>query len=345
MKGYQLNPQTVDPFAVNGLLAISQILMAFFGGKIPLRIKVQGMYFSGAVLVISLPFLAHGVPSTAGKFWSCFAVLFAYGPVNGIVQGTVFGLAGFLPSEYAAAVMVGNGLSGILCALVSLLLVIVLPGEENLYTQALIFYIWATLVLLISAMAYPFVTNSKFFRYYQAKTVKKDGESQRDSNIPPEAKEEAAERAPRLTFREFVTQFQANFKTAGSMLLSLMWVFVVTFTVFAAAFLTAGFDFDAGENHAEWDLQCVMITFNFLDTVGRTLGGRIGLQRRSVMVLSLLRTVFVFTTLATAVRASPTWLFCADWFRLLNLALFSVSNGFVSTRCMILAPKMVGPDQ
>lgn len=117
-----------------------------------------------------------------------------------------------------------------------------------------------------------------------------------------------------------------------------MWVFIVTFTVFAAAFLTAGFDFDDGTNYAQWDLQVVMIIFNFLDTVGRSLGGRIALERRTVMILSLLRTVFIFTTLATAVRASPDWLFCADWFRLVNLALFSISNGFVSTRCMILAP-------
>lgn len=108
--------------------------MVFFGSKISLRVKVQAMFFTGSVLVIMLPFLAHGIPSKAGKFWSCFFVLFVYGPVNGVVQGTVYGLAGFLPYEYTGALMVGNGLAGILCSLVSLLLVIILPGEENYFT-------------------------------------------------------------------------------------------------------------------------------------------------------------------------------------------------------------------
>lgn len=118
------------------------------------------MFLAGAILVFLLPFLAHLVGSTGGKFWSCFFVLFIYGPVNGVVQGSVFGLAGFLPSEYVAAVMVGNGLSGIVCTFVSLLLVATMPGADNLYKQALIFYGLATGVLLLCAGSYSIVTSS-----------------------------------------------------------------------------------------------------------------------------------------------------------------------------------------
>ena len=128
------------------------------------------MFLTGAALVMMLPLIAHGIPKTGGKFWGCFFVLFVYGPVNGVVQGSVFGLAGFLPNDYVAAVMVGNGLSGIVCTLVSLLLVATMPGEENLFGQALIFYGLATAVLLLCAASYTFVVSSEFFQHYEKKS-------------------------------------------------------------------------------------------------------------------------------------------------------------------------------
>lgn len=132
------------------------------------------------------------------------------------------------------------------------------------------------------------------------------------------------------------------------MLLSLLWVFLVTFVVFASAFIQAGFNFtDNGDKTeaGQWNLTTINLVFNILDTVGRTLGGKVILKRRTVVALSLLRTIFIFTTLATAVQASPAWLFQSDWFRLLNLALFALSNGYVSTLCTVLAPQMVSKDQ
>lgn len=125
------------------------------------------------------------------------------------------------------------------------------------------------------------------------------------------------------------------------MLLSLCWVFIVTFIVFPAAFTKAGFDFNKGDDVTksdQWDQTMVNLTFNCMDTLGRYLGGKFILSPRTTIILSLLRTVFIFTTLATAVELSPGWLFCSDWFRLINLILFSLTNGYVSTMCIIIAP-------
>ena len=40
MDGYWADPTSVYPFAVNGLLAVSQIFMVFLGSKIPQRVRV-----------------------------------------------------------------------------------------------------------------------------------------------------------------------------------------------------------------------------------------------------------------------------------------------------------------
>ena len=50
--------------------------------------------------------------------------------------------------------------------------------------------------------------------------------------------------ANEFNFNEFMKQFKSSFKATKSMLLSVFWIFVVTFAVFPGAFFKAGFDFD-----------------------------------------------------------------------------------------------------
>lgn len=42
---------------------------------------------------------------------------------------------------------------------------------------------------------------------------------------------------------------------------------------------------------------------------------------------------------------APSWLFSGDWFIILNLVLFSVSNGYLSTLCAVKAPGTVPDEQ
>ena len=73
-----------------------------------------------------------------------------------------------MPPAYIAALMFGNGLSGISTTIVEICLTLALPGNDNLFTQAVIFFVWAVLVLLLSALVFPVVMNSPFYKYYAA---------------------------------------------------------------------------------------------------------------------------------------------------------------------------------
>ena len=55
----------------------------------------------------------------------------------------------------------------------------------------------------------------------------------------------------------------------------------------------------------------------------------------------MLRSVFVFTSIMIAFNQAPDWLFCSDWFRLINMALFAFTNGHASTLCMCFGPERV----
>ena len=64
-----------------------------------------------------------------------------------------------------------------------------------------------------------------------------------------------------------------------------------------------------------------------------------------VIFLSVLRTFFIFTTIGFALEWEPTSIFGSDVFKVVNLVIFSISNGFVSTQCAIIAPSCVKEDQ
>lgn len=159
------------------------------------------------------------------------------------------------------------------------------------------------------------------------------------------------------TIAEFCKNFKENMSKAGSVLVSLGLVFFITFVVFPGSFMAAQLQFwdDAFANEPDADTKAKEVgawTFNFVatffsvfDTIGRYLGGKINTGKNVTIAMSLVRVVFVATTIGTVIPWAPHAVFDADWFKITNLLLFAFSNGFVSTRCAILAPKLVDQDQ
>ena len=80
---------------------------------------------------------------------------------------------------------------------------------------------------------------------------------------------------------------------------------------------------------------------------GRYIGGSpcADLKRITVLVLSALRTIFIGTFLLVAFEVPPAWLFCSDWFKITNYALFSFTNGYTGTLCAVKAPQTVEGEQ
>lgn len=76
------SPQTVYPFAVNGLLLISQIWVIVYGGKYSFTLRIVSTFMISAIILVAVPLLAHIGGAVA--FWSVFAVLFVFGIVLGI---------------------------------------------------------------------------------------------------------------------------------------------------------------------------------------------------------------------------------------------------------------------
>ena len=132
------------------------------------------------------------------------------------------------------------------------------------------------------------------------------------------------------------------------MLMGIWFIFTVTFTVFLGAFLKAPFNFmDSWSDADSWSNLFYNILFNVSDTVGRKLGAKYNLSDKTVPFLTLTRLVFIPTTLLIAIYAKKEdgGFLKQDWFKIVNMVLFAISNGYLSTQCAIKAPSMVNDEQ
>lgn len=128
-----------------------------------------------------------------------------------------------------------------------------------------------------------------------------------------------------------------SIKQCVGLLVSLIYIFVLTFIVFPGISNSTYFTFiDSGG----WFGLTMIIVFNVADTVGRYSGGHpaLNIHSRSVIIGAACRTVFVVTFLLIGFQVGPTWLFNSDWFKITNMVIFALSNGYYSTLCAVKAP-------
>ena len=123
-----------------------------------------------------------------------------------------------------------------------------------------------------------------------------------------------------------------NLSTSYHVLFSLCWVFIATFIVFPGIFFDSYWSFLNKESLFPWYIQITILTFNVCDTIGRKLGGMYMLSTGKVIAGSVLRSIFVLLVILIALDDKhDTYFFEADWFKIVNLILFSITNGYIST--------------
>ena len=91
---------------------------------------------------------------------------------NSMVQGGMFGFASIFPPKYMGAMMVGQGINGMLLNSVKMILLFVLPPNENdtedknAYYDSLIFLSIFTIILVFSLSCFMTLMKMDFARFY-----------------------------------------------------------------------------------------------------------------------------------------------------------------------------------
>ena len=140
-----------------------------------------------------------------------------------------------------------------------------------------------------------------------------------------------------------------NIKATEGLLIALAYVFILTMAVFPGLSMDSHFaflKFDDPEEEESWYNSISVTIFGGFGLAGRYIGGLscVDVKRRTALLMSALRTIFLATFLAVAFECSPAWLFQSDWFKILNDSLCAFTNGYCGTLCAVKAPQTVKGD-
>ncbi|XP_036805712.1 equilibrative nucleoside transporter 1 [Oncorhynchus mykiss] len=261
-----------------------------------------------------------------------------------ILQGSLFGMAGQLPTKYTTPIMSGQGLAGTFAAF-SMICAISSGSEIN--DAAFGYFITACVVILLAIISYVVLPKLEFYQYY--KTQSGNRISDEENKLDLLKKENAAETKPvfKKGEEEQNVSMLTIFKKIWVLALSVCFAFTITIGTFPAVTVDVKSTIADG---GTWELYfipvCCFLLFNLSDWVGRSLTAVCmwpGKDSKLVPILLVARVIFVplFMLCNVQPRYNLPIFFEHDAWFIVFMIVFAFSNGYLASLCMCFGPKKV----
>ncbi|XP_006860952.1 PREDICTED: equilibrative nucleoside transporter 2 [Chrysochloris asiatica] len=345
-------------------LLLFTFLNSFLYQCIPDTVRILGSLLVILLLFALTASLVKVDMSPAPFFSITMASIWFINSFGAILQGSLFGQLGTMPSTYSTLFLSGQGLAGIFAALAMLLS---MASGVDAQTSALGYFITPCVGILISIMCYLSLPHLEFARYYLAKKPslaqaheletktellqadEKNGtlnSPQRAAlmlDVDPEKEPEEVQKPGKPSL---LVVFQKIWLTA----LCLVLVFTVTLSVFPAITAMVTSSTGPGKWSQFFNPICCFLLFNLMDWLGRSLTSYFlwpDEDSRLLPLLVCLRFLFVplFMLCHVPERSRLPILFPQDAYFITFMLLFAVSNGYLVSLSMCLAPRQVLPHE
>ncbi|XP_008820484.1 equilibrative nucleoside transporter 2 [Nannospalax galili] len=349
-------------------LLLFTLLNSFLYQCIPEAVRILG-----SLLAILLLFaLTAALVKVDVSPWLFFSITMAsvwfINSFCAVLQGSLFGQLGTMPSTYSTLFLSGQGLAGIFAALAMLMS---MASGVDAQTSALGYFITPCVGILLSIVCYLSLPHLEFARYYLTKNPSRAPAQELETKAellqadekngipvsPPKAVSILnldLEKEPELEVDEplkpekpsvFVV-FQKIWLTA----LCLVLVFTVTLSVFPAITAMVTSSTSPGKWSQFFNPICCFLLFNIMDWLGRSLTSYFlwpDEDSRLLPLLVCLRFLFVplFMLCHVPKRARLPILFRQDAYFITFMLLFAISNGYLVSLTMCLAPRQVLPHE
>ncbi|KAM9848184.1 equilibrative nucleoside transporter 1-like isoform 1-T2 [Aulostomus maculatus] len=324
-------------------LLIFTCLNSFIHQRIPQKLRI-----SGSLMVILVVFLLTAavvkVDIAPLPFFTLTMIkIVCINSFGAILQGSLFGLAGILPTSYTTPIMSGQGLAGTFAAFS---MICALASGSSLQDCAFGYFITACVVILLAIMSYLALPRMEFFQYYM--------ESNRSR---PSADEEnkmdllSKEKRPVLSLMEDEVKPGVSviniFKQIWVVALSVCFIFTVTIGIFPA--VTVEVKSTVADGGA-WETYFIPVScfllFNLMDWAGRSLTAFCmwpGKDSNWLPTLVGLRIIFIplFMLCNVMPRHYLPVVFAHDAWYIIFMTFFAFSNGYLASLCMCYGPKKV----
>ncbi|KAL1006221.1 hypothetical protein UPYG_G00069430 [Umbra pygmaea] len=266
-----------------------------------------------------------------------------------ILQGSLFGMAGLLPSKYTTPIMSGQGLAGTFAAFS---MICAIASGSKLNDAAFGYFITACAVIILAIMSYVALPKLEFYQYYNQRQSGKRVNAE-ENKLDPLKNENAAETTPALNQKvpEENVSMLTIFKKIWVLALSVCFAFTVTIGTFPAVTADVKSTIAKGENWERYFIPvCCFLLFNISDWVGRSLTAVCtwpGKDSKLVPILLLARVIFVplFMLCNVQPRHNLPVIFHHDCWFIVFMIFFAFSNGYLASLCMCFGPKKVAPHE
>ena len=147
-------------------------------------------------------------------------------------------------------------------------------------------------------------------------------------------------------FKQKQNKFKDTYKILWWCAFQMTICFVVTYMVYPGVAQATKLKFLSGSSSEDtWLVIIISSCFGLFDTVGRYVAEIFPLfNNKNIVIMTVFRLIFIPSFILLAKLDSPSWLFGADYFKLLHCILFGFLNGYHCNRLMVFGPAMV-PDE
>ncbi|UXI21351.1 protein-lysine N-methyltransferase METTL10 [Sarcoptes scabiei] len=311
-------------------------------------------------------------------FWLTILSAVIINIVNGIYQGCIYGLAARFPMNYTNSVTMGMNFSG---TIASLLMIVSIAISPDLKTQAILFFLSALIILVVCLVGEYFVTNNIFYQYYTfgdslmqinnngceicfekgdyhqknqcthlgfeiAKTIRYDQmlpDGMKSTTVSKEKLNQFDDENDNLSL---IDRYCYLIRSIWYLLFNIILIYAVSLSLFPAVQARI-ISIDHLLPDSYFSPVFCFLSFNLFATIGNFIAQWIqwpGPKR--LWIISTLRLLFIPYFLYCnyypdgSHRTVPV-LFERDWHFVLGSILMATTSGYLSSLCMMYAPKCV----
>ena len=322
-----------------------------FGENVSLQKKIVGSFLVYMGCLGVMPFV--------NIWWISMMICGGMAVANAFASSSIFGMGAMVAPEYVTAVMNGQGICGILVALLRILSKATFPFDESGTKRATILYFGISLALVsLAIVLYLFVVlPSPLIAYYLERQANSRNYDALDEKITPNSitahlideneSQIQQEKSIATPWDDYIDVASKTWPMAVSVFL----VFFVSLSIFPSiSSLLESTDKILNLQNSKtnpdgtgWFPVITNALFCLGDFIGRsacTFPSLVFFGWRGVSISVLVRFIFfpLFVLLMPAYHAS---LFNGDFWIYIIMMLFSITNGYFATLAMMLGPDAV----
>ena len=322
-----------------------------------------------SICLVVFPFVVYLLKNNIIGNFLTILIAIIVGVIGSLLKSGFYALGSFFPLKNIVSFSTGQGVSGIIMALLGLLIRYAINSgddEKDLRNGALVFFGFSLLLSLIALLSLFYIYKSKYGQTHilenedmknnennlKEKTENDnnhDGKefgsdrkiihykkeenvkSSENSNIIPQSKENADHSKGEISFWEL-------FKLLKEVNLLICYNYIIAYALYPYA-CKAQELFKSGE----YRVNIIILLYSCCNTIGRYLMRFFKPTMRKTYIVILLRTIFIFTiifnhylyfSLKVNYNITSTLL-------VINIVLFGISNGFATSICMGIAPTLL----